>query len=159
GATSILLPTSQGPPMLAAAPLPRGWRVAWATATGLTIVNVEPGRNPVDLDCSAATATDNAGGAGQAPLGACLLSGVQMLTGTETSYLQGTLSLSPDGRYAFMVQQQTYSGSLKVRVFDLDMDLRKQALAKFGTADLVREACRVVKLHNEDNQLTSTERA
>jgi hypothetical protein len=158
--TNILFPTwQQGAPMLAAAPRGRGWRVGWATATGLSVVDVDPGRNPADWDCSAATPTNSAGGAGQGVLGVCVLSGVQMLTGTETSHALGTLSLSPDGRYALMTQQQTFSGPQKVRVFDLDMDKRKQALAKLNMAELIREACRVAKLHNENDQLSDLERA
>jgi hypothetical protein len=160
-ATSILLPSwAQAPPMLAAAPRPggSGWRVGWPTAAGLAIVDIAPGQRAGGKDCSSAQSPAS-GASGQDPLGACLLLGDQLLTGTDSTYLSGSLSFSRDGLYALMIQQQTFSGKLKVRVFNLDLAARQQVLDKLTAPELIREACRVAKLHNESNELSKLERA
>jgi hypothetical protein len=137
--TDIYSPnTAQTQPMLAAAPLKgeRGWRVAWPTASGLTLMDVEKGGDQLSIK---------------------LLNNRQMLTGFDGSYAMGSLSLSPDGSYALMMTQQNFAAQVQVNAFDLDFDRRRGVLANLGTKDdLVREACRVAKLTG-GSELTTTE--
>jgi hypothetical protein len=137
---AMQLPTAQQvQPMFAAAPLPGnlGWRVGWPTAGGLAVVDFAPD----------AKARPN------------LLANNQLLTGLETSYVTGSLSLSPDGSRAFITQQQTFNTPIHLRAFDLDLPSRKDALSKISSSEaLIREACRVAKLQGEGNRLRYAER-
>jgi hypothetical protein len=131
---------AQVPPMFAAAPLTkkRGWRVAWPTSGGLALVDVTLNEDtPIQL-----------------------LNGTQMLTGLDSAYVFGSLSLSPDASYVLMTQQQTFQAlRLQLRAFDLRLDKRRQDLAKLtSTPELVREACRIAVFQDGNNQLTATER-
>jgi hypothetical protein len=140
---NISIPSSpQVQPMLAAAPLAGnlGWRVGWPTTGGLTIVDVMNGQAPQ----------------------AALRNRVSMLTGVPPAYVLGSLSLSPDGTYALLLQQQTFSGPVQLRAFNLDFDTRREKLAILTTPEaLVREACRIAELQEGDgtNILRIPERA
>jgi hypothetical protein len=128
-------------PMFAAAPLTGNydWRVGWLTAGGLAIVDIP----------HAEQALSN------------LSLGDQMLTGVEPSYIVGSLSFSPDGLYALMMQQQSFNTPIRVRAFNLDRDSRRKALAaqERETPDaLVREACRIARFQDGTNQLSGPER-
>ena len=136
----ILVPTfAQTQPMLAAAPIKggAGWRVAWPTTVGLTLVDVERSH-----DQFAAT----------------LLNNVQMLTGIDANSALGSLGLSPDGSFAFISTQQNFTAQVQLRAFDLDLDRRRETLNSLTADDkLIEEACRIAKLQTGFNFLTLTE--
>jgi hypothetical protein len=125
--------------MLAAAPIKggAGWRVAWPTTVGLTLVDVERSH-----DQFAAT----------------LLNNVQMLTGIDANSALGSLGLSPDGSFAFISTQQNFTAQVQLRAFDLDLDRRRETLNSLTADDkLIEEACRIAKLQTGFNFLTLTE--
>jgi hypothetical protein len=136
----VLMPTfGQAQPMLAAAPIKdgRGWRVAWPTADGLTLVDVEKSGEQL-----AATA----------------LRKEQMLTGIDANYAVGSLGLSPDASFAFLSTQQNFAAKVQLRAFDLDLDRqRKKLKALTNDNELIKEACRVARLQTGFNFLTRTE--
>jgi hypothetical protein len=129
--------TGQFPTPLAAASLEgdRRWRVAWEVESGLAIVDIAPD------EIRSST----------------LLNGQPMLTGLDAASGPGSLSMSPDGSFALIIRQRRWSGPVQVRAFNLDFSTRRDELAKLkATAELVREACRVAKLHGS-NELSVTE--
>src|SRR5262249_14691034 len=107
--------------MFAAAPFGKGgWRVCWPTPPGLALGDI----------------------ARDSPTNTLPVQGErQLLTALEARYESGSLSFSPDGLFALVMQQRTSSAPIKVRAFDLDFDKRKGALAALKTIDdLVRKA-------------------
>lgn len=129
--------TGQFPTPLTAASLEgeRRWRVAWEAEGGLAIVDIAPD------EIRSST----------------LLNGQPMLTGLDGASGPGSLSMSPDGSFALIMRQRRWSGPVQVRAFNLDFPIRRDELAKLKTtAELVREACRIAKLHGS-NQLSITE--
>ena len=65
--------------------------------------------------------------------------------------------MSPDGSFALIMRQRRWSGPVQVRAFNLDFRTRRDELAKLkATVELVREACRIAKLHG-NNQLSIPE--
>ena len=121
--------------MFAAAPRNDSWRIAWLTAGGLAVLDLSS-----DED---------------APKG--LLFGGQLLTGTDPIYVLGSLSLSPDGKYALLMQQPTFGGSVQLRAFNLHLTDRQDALQNLTTDDLIKEACRVALIQDGSNRLRSAE--
>jgi hypothetical protein len=136
----VLMPTfGQAQPMLAATPIKdgTGWRVAWPTADGLTVVDVEKSGEQ---------------------LAATLLRKEQMLTGIEASYAVGSLGLSPDASFAFLSTQQNFAARVQLRAFDLNLDRQREKLKALANDNkLIEEACRVAKLQTGFNFLTHTE--
>jgi energy-coupling factor transporter ATP-binding protein EcfA2 len=136
--TTMVVPTvPQTGPLLAAAPLPneRGWRVGWRTLGGLALVDVS--------------------GSSQSSL--AIQNSIEMLTGVGSIYGSSSLSLSPDGQYAFFTNQQNFNTPLQIRAFNLDFAARRAALASLTTAELVLEACRIAKFQNGTGVLTQSE--
>jgi hypothetical protein len=80
-----------------------------------------------------------------------------MLTGVGSIYGSSSLSLSPDGQYAFFTNQQNFNTPLQIRAFNLDFAARRAALASLTTAELVLEACRIAKFQNGTGVLTQSE--
>jgi hypothetical protein len=130
-------PLGQAQPMLAAAPIRGGWRVAWPSADGLTLVDIE----------------EKGDGLRATPV----LLKEQMLTGIEANYAQGSLGLSPDGTFAFLWTQQNFSARVQLRAFDLDLDRRWKRLSALSNDKLIEEACRVARFQTGFNFLTHTE--
>lgn len=129
---NITLPTSaQVQPMLAAAPLGGipGWRVGWPTTSGLVIVDIMEAE----------------------PAERALRTRDTMLTGVPSTFVWGSLSLSPDATKVLLLQQQTFSGPIQVRAFDLDFDARRKQLEELTTREaLVQEACKIAALQDGD---------
>ncbi len=136
----ILAPTfTQTQPMLAAAPIKEGrsWRIAWPTASGLTLVDLEKTNGPPKVS---------------SPIEA------QMLTGLQPNYVSGALSLSPDGSFAFLTTLQNTNARAEIRAFDLRLDQRVKEIKSIATdAALITEACRVAKFQTGYNFLTGAE--
>jgi hypothetical protein len=130
--------TGQLQPILAAAPLSSkdSWRIAWLTAGGLAVLDLSSGENAPKK----------------------LRSGNQWLTGTDPIYVLGSLSLSPDGKYALLIQQPTFGGLVQLRTFDLDRTSRRNAVQTLTTDDLIGEACRVAMIQDGSNGLRDTEK-
>lgn len=139
-AVNITIPSvPQSQPALAAVPLDanKGWRVGWHTAGGLSIVEVERDK----------------------PSPGGLLTGRPLLTGAQSTYVFGSLSFSPDGEYALFSQQQTFSGSIELRAFNLNLDARRDTLRKLtATEALAREACRIAMFADGSNWVRIAER-
>jgi hypothetical protein len=135
-ATMVLPNTGQGQAALAATPFPddRGWRVGWQTASGLAIVDVTSGESP----------------------SVTLIGDQPMLAGLDSTGA-GSLSLSPDGLFALMTLQPTFSAPLQVRAFNLDFIARRHLIGMLRTVELVREACRIAKLQDGSNALSKGE--
>ncbi|QOZ23121.1 hypothetical protein XH93_05200 [Bradyrhizobium sp. CCBAU 51753] len=138
-AAVITVPSAQQvQPMFAATPKGKqstDWRLGWSSPGGLSVVDLDGDENPK------------------------LLASSPLLTGLDQNYVLGSLSFSPDGTRALMMQQATFNALVQVRQFDLDLDARQAALSKItAPLNLIHEACRVAKLQDGTNQMRSAER-
>jgi hypothetical protein len=152
---------------LAAAP--RGennaWRVAWPTRVGLAILNISADKNNVYQAEPAVPPPDAKPMPDQAQMPAQeqvldqkpMLKEKQMLTGLETAYEYGSLSLSLDGSRALLMRQYSFASPIRVRAFNLDFVGQWKKLAAKETDELVKEACRIATMQNGGNQLTPAE--
>jgi hypothetical protein len=137
--------TQLASPMFAAAPrgADQGLRVGWLTRSGLTIADASPSS---DWSLRSANPDTNSG---------------PMLTGLQSGSLGsrvGILSLSPDGSFALVVAQQSFSSPAELRVFNLNFEVQEKKFAMLkATAALIQEACKAAKLKTGNNNLTPDE--
>jgi hypothetical protein len=114
---------TQAQPSFAAAPLlgeHAKWRVGWPTTNGLAVLDIRPDENQ----------------------STSLVGGDQMLTGLEASTGFGSLSFSPDGRFALLVRSQAFNVPAQVRLFDFDISSRQTKLDELKSSEQIRvKAC------------------